>query len=87
MDSTPRFLLTVHAIVVLQERRIPLEWVQRVLEHPRLRLPDEVDPDLTHALAPIPEREDRVLKVIYNGKTEPFLVVTAYFDRSWRGMI
>jgi len=81
------FILTDHAAVVMRERRISLEWVQRVLGAPRLRIPDAEDPDLFHALAPIPERDGRVLKVVYNGTKDPWRVVTAYFDRAWRGML
>jgi hypothetical protein len=73
--------------MVLQERDISVEWVRRVLTHPHLRLPDAEDPDLLHALAPIAEREDRVLRVVYNRTTDPWRVVTAYFDRAWRGMV
>jgi hypothetical protein len=87
MGSPNRFLLTNHASVVLRERDISVEWVRRVLTHPCLRLPDAEDPDLFHALAPIAEREDRVLRVVYNGTTDPCRVVTAYFDRDWRGML
>jgi hypothetical protein len=87
MVRFPGFVLTEHAVVVLRERQIPHAWIRRVLEHPRLRFPDPEDPDLFHALAAIPEREDRVLKVVYNGKEEPWRVVTAYFDRAWRGLI
>jgi hypothetical protein len=87
MDRSHRFLLTNHASVVLRERDIPMEWVRRVLTHPHLRLPDVRDPDLLHALAPIAEREDRVLRVVYNKTMDPWRVVTAYFDRAWRGML
>jgi hypothetical protein len=87
MGSPNRFLLTNHASVVLRARDIAVEWVRRVLTQPHLRLPDAEDPDLLHALAPIAEREDRVLRVVYNGTTEPWRVVTAYFDRAWRGML
>ena len=73
--------------MVLRERDISVEWVQRVLTQPQLRLPDAEDPDLFHALAPIAEREDRVLRVVYNGTIDPWRVVTAYFDRAWRGMV
>jgi len=87
MGSPAHFLLTNHASVVLRERGIPVEWVRRVLERPRLCLPDAGDPELLHALAPIVEREDRVLRVVYNPEKEPLLVVTAYFDRGWRGLL
>ena len=87
MDRPNRFLLTNHASVILRERDIPVERVRRVLTHPHLPLPDAEDPDLLHALAPIAEREDRVLRVVYNGTTNPWRVVTAYFDRAWRGIL
>jgi hypothetical protein len=87
MDRPNRFLLTDHASEVLRERGISVEWVRRVLTHPHLRLPDAEDPDLLHALAPIAEREDRVLRVVYNEKIDPWRVITAYFDRAWRGML
>ena len=87
MDPPNRFLLTNHASEVLRERGISVEWVRRVLTHPYLRLPDAEDPDLLHALAPIAEREDRVLRVVYNEKIDPWRVITAYFDRAWRGML
>jgi hypothetical protein len=87
MGNPNRFLLTIHASVVLRERDIPVSWVRRVLTHLHLCLPDAEDPDLLHALAPIAEREDRVLRVVYNGTTDPWRVVTAYLDRAWRGML
>jgi hypothetical protein len=87
MGSPDGFLLTDHASMVLRERAIPVEWVRRVLTHPRLRLPDAEDPDLFHALAPIAERDNRVLRVVYNETTDPWRVITAYFDRAWRGML
>ena len=87
MDRSHNFLLTNHASIVLRERGISVEWVRRVLTHPHLRLPDAEDPDLIHSFGPIAEREDRVLRVVYNGTTIPWRVVTAYFDRAWRGML
>jgi hypothetical protein len=87
MGSPARFLLTNHASVVLRERGISVEWVRRVLARPRLCLQDAEDPGLLHALAPIVEREDRVLRVVYNAEKDPWRVVTAYFDRAWRGLL
>jgi hypothetical protein len=43
------------------------------------------DPALRHALARIPERDGRVLRVVYNASVNPPRVVTAYFDRRQRG--
>lgn len=46
---------------------------------------DEVDPDLEHRLARIPEFGNRVLRVIVNPSVTPARIVTVFFDR--RGVI
>lgn len=76
--------LTAHAVRVIKEREIPLEWVARVLRRPERTEMDKVDPELRHALAHIPEYGGRVLRVVYNGTTTPWRIVTAYFDRKER---
>ena len=40
--------------------------------------------EFIHAFGRVPERGDRVLRVVYNPTTEPVTVVTAYFDRKMR---
>lgn len=84
MPENHHFELTAHAVTVMAERQIPLAWVERVLMKPELIEPDRVDPDLRHALGRIPERDDRILRVVYNINIEPWRVVTAYFDRTMR---
>jgi Domain of unknown function (DUF4258) len=69
---------------VIAEREIPLGWIARVVAHPNKTEPDREDPMLRHALARIPEHADTVLRVVYNETTEPWLIVTAYFDRTQR---
>nr|MBI3612650.1 DUF4258 domain-containing protein [Nitrospirota bacterium] len=76
--------LTAHAARVLKEREIPLEWVARILKRPERTETDRVDPEVRHVLARIPEHGGRVLRVIYNGTTTPWRIVTAYFDRKER---
>jgi len=72
---------------VLQEREIHRDWVQRVVDEPILTLEDSADSDLSHALAPVAERDGRVLRVVYNHKVDPATVVTAYFDRTMKGKL
>lgn len=79
--------LTVHAAKVIAEREIPREWIVRVLDQPKRTEPDRDDPDLRHALASIPEHGNRVLRVIYNYKASPWLIVSVYFDRTQRGRL
>jgi Domain of unknown function (DUF4258) len=85
-DAFP-YALTAHAAKVVAERGIPTAWIGRVLAHPEKTEPNRDDPALRHALAHIPEHEQRVLRVVYNETTEPWLIVTAYFDRTQRNRL
>ena len=75
---------TEHARVVMQERGIPSEWVDRVLAAPTTLLPDSRDPALSHATGPIAERQERVLRVVHDRSEIPFRVATVFFDRRLR---
>jgi hypothetical protein len=83
--SEQRYELTAHAAAVIAERDIEPAWVERVLRSPERVHADRTDPNLTHALGRIAEREQRVLRVVYNASASPPRVVTAYFDRRQRG--
>ena len=81
------FQLSTHGEHVVNERGIQLEWIALALSSPDLTEPDQSDPELTHALRTIAEREGRILRVVYNSGHEPPLIVTAFFDRSMRGKL
>jgi hypothetical protein len=83
--SKPRYELSVHAATAIAERAIEVSWVERVLAMPERIELDEADRSLTHATARIPEREGRVLRVVYNASVDPIRVVTVFFDRRERG--
>ena len=74
------YTLTEHAEKRLRRRKIAPEWIATTLDHPARTENDHDDPDLAHALRPIPERGFRVLRIVYNETVEPVRVVTAYFD-------
>ncbi len=80
--SRTRFELSAHAATVIAERKIALEWIERVLSKPERTEPGPHDPSLMHAFRRIEERDGRVLRVVYNAHTEPPRIVTAYFDRT-----
>ena len=48
---------------------------------------DKVRFVLKHALRRIPEYDDRILRVVYNETSEPWRVVTVFFDRTMRGKL
>lgn len=78
------YQLSQHARFTIAARKIQWSWIERVLENPSRTVRDRHDPDLTHALGRISEHGNRVLRVIYKDSLEPWLIVTAFFDRSMR---
>ena len=87
MDSDMAYQLSRHAAHVAAERGIRREWIEQTLAHPQRVEPDAEDATLFHALAVIEAFEDRVLRVIYNQKHDPWIVVTVYFDRGMKGRL
>ena len=87
MSLDAAFALTAHAATMLRERDIQVSWVGRILQDPQATAPDRHDSRLRHALGRIAEREDRVLRVVYNPTQRPWVVITAYFDRRQRGRL
>ena len=85
--SERRISFTLHAIDVLEQRQIMIEWVARVVARPDLLLQDPVDPGLLHAYGPVPERGGRVLRVVYNPQADTDVIVTVFFDRSMKGKL
>lgn len=81
------YTLTEHARDAMKRRGIRLEWLEQTLAAPQLRQPDEMDHELEHRLAVIPESGNRVLRVIVNTRVAPQRVITLYFDRRMRGAL
>ena len=75
---------TRHAVQVMAEREISVEWVERVVAGPAFRLPDPNDPDVERFFRRIPERDGRALRVVVNTHKAPWRVVSVFFDRNAR---
>lgn len=75
---------TRHAIEVMRERGIPAEWVERTLRSPSDDEIDPEDPALRRAFAPVPERDGRMLRVVYARTELGVRVVTTFLDRGRR---
>ena len=78
---------TRHAVHVMAERVLETEWVKRAVAEPELCTPDPVDPEVEHFFRHVPERGNRVLRVVVNTHAVPWRVVTVFFDRRMRGML
>ena len=78
---------TKHALDVIDERKIPVEWIERTVSGPALRLPDRDDPEVERFFRSIPEYGDRVLRVAVNTNVATWRVVSVFFDRGMRGRL
>lgn len=81
---TPKLEFTRHAVQVMAERAISVEWVERVLTAPAWRSPDPNDPTVERFFGRIPERDDRTLRVVVNTRVARWRVVSVFFDRNVR---
>ncbi len=77
---------TLYALSMMGEREIPSEWVEKVIEYPSLQLPDPNDPEVERFFGRIPEFGNRILLVAVNTSTNPWRVVTVFFDRNAGGL-
>jgi hypothetical protein len=75
------YSFTHHALTVINERELSIEWIIATLNFPEKTEMDSNDIQLIHALKRIPEYNHRVLRVIYNYTTTPKRIVITYFDR------
>jgi hypothetical protein len=82
-----KYELTKHAQKVLAEREIAVEWMERTLNEPELRLPDADDPKVERRYRRIPEFGGRVLRVAVNSGVEPNRVVSVFSDRTMKGKL
>ena len=81
------YRLTVHAQERIAQRRIVLEWISRTLQNPQKLEPDPLKPNLTQAYREIPEYNNNVLKVVYDSNESPWLIITAHFERKYKGKL
>ena len=76
---------TKHAVHVMQERGILTDWVERAVAAPEKRTRDPYDGAVERFFVRVPERGGRVLRVAVNTHSDPWRVVSTFFDRSMRG--
>ena len=74
-------LLSKHAQDMIEEREIPLEWIEHVLQNRIFEEPDRQTPGAVRAYAPIAAFGNRVLRVVFVETELAIRVVTLFFDR------
>lgn len=61
-----------------------MDWVEQAVTAPVRRSQDPNDRELERFFRRIPERHDRVLRVVVNTRRAPWRVVSVFFDRRAR---
>ena len=64
-EQVGRFIYSDHAKEMLVERGIVSEWVERTILNPDAVENDPKHPDRRRAFKALPERDGRVLRVVY----------------------
>lgn len=82
-----KYEMTHHARKVLEERGIPVEWMERAFSAPERILPDPEDAQVERRFRCIPEFGDRVLRVAVNVTVDPERIVSVFFDRNMKGKL
>ena len=86
-SESAKLEFTKHALHAMTERAIPMEWVEWVVAEPALREPDPTDPEVERFFRPIPEQDNRMLRVAINTRVAPWRVVSVFFDRNMKGKL
>ncbi|AFZ52545.1 DUF4258 domain-containing protein [Cyanobacterium aponinum] len=85
-----QYLFSNHAKQQLKSygrKQIKLEWIERVIKNPDyIEVYDNLDITIceTCCWKRIKEYSNRALKVVYNHRKNPPLIITVYFDRSYK---
>ncbi len=75
---------TTHCETVMAERQIDREWVEQTVRDPDWWALDPSGPPTERRFRRIPQRDNRVLRVVcLESKTE-IRIITAFFDRNAR---
>jgi hypothetical protein len=79
--------LSNHAAQRMRERSIDARWLDMTLAEPDRDEPDNIDSTARHAFKRIAEKDNRILRVVYNVTTSPIRIISVYFDRGMKGKL
>ena len=74
---------SAHAVEVMRERSIRIDWIERTIADPAFSERDSKDPSLVRSYRQITDYGNRWLRVVYRESDADFFVVTVYFDRNF----
>ena len=82
--AAKRIVLSNHARIATTERALDLVWIERTALEPQWVEPELSDPTLERRFRAVPERDDRILRVVCGEDDGIINIVTAFLDRRAR---
>lgn len=79
-----RITYGTHALGNLVDRALERVWIERTVAEPEETETDPKHPERRRAYRSVPERDGRMLRVVYVPTEDGVHIVTAFFDRSRR---
>lgn len=73
-----------HALDNLADRALERVWIERTVTEPEVTEPDAKHPERIRAYRSVPERDGRILRVVYVPTQGGVYIITAFLDRSRR---
>ena len=78
------FTYSDHAAAMLAERGLERDWVERTILEPDSTEPDPTHPERVRAFRSVPERDGRILRVVYVPEDGSCRIITVFLDRGGR---
>lgn len=75
---------TLHAETVISERQLDRTWIELTVQEPEWRETDPSGPPTQRRYRRIPQRDDRIMRVICLETATEIRIITAFLDRKAR---
>jgi hypothetical protein len=75
---------TLHAETVISERQLDRAWIELTVRKPDWRETDPSGPPTERRYRRVPERDDRIMRVICLETATEIRIITAFLDRNAR---
>ncbi|MCZ8181131.1 MAG: DUF4258 domain-containing protein [Rhizobium sp.] len=75
---------TAHAKTVILERQLELDWIERIVHNPDWSESDPSGPPMERRFGRVPERQDRIVRVICLETETEIRIISAFLDRNAR---
>jgi hypothetical protein len=84
MSKNVTIRYTAHAEVAIRERKLEKAWIERTVWAPDWSETDPSNQEVQRRFKLVPERDDRILRVVLVENSNEVRILSAFFDRRAR---